>query len=459
MVNYTNKLVIVILISTSIYISISLADDSEKTNKCQAEYKRCAEINFDELWSKWDYWSAGQLMLSLDEFDSEQLDIIFKIYACDEVANACISNREPNIRRYLEHQQSLPETDWFLSNPEKEGLNNDKLQEAISVASSIPNFRSFLVATNGKLVVEEYYSRKSDPRPQHIQSITKSITSLLIGIAIDKGFIKSEKEVIKPYFPEYFSKPHDERKQNITIEQLLTMTSRLNFVDDPNYSDYKDTKSWGEPGSYREYWRADNFLDLALTYDLVETDDEIAVLYNTPACNLLTTILKRSSDLTSKEFADKYLFGPLGIKNYFWFRDSNHNYVGGHTIYIRPRDLARLGQMIVDGGKFEGRQIVSEQWLEKSFDTFIPEFVNIEDASQVIDYGYLWYTGEYNNYKYQFAWGFGGQFLFLIPGANTLVVTTAFPDTTGLAHWERSQKIINSVMLNVIDALPEFTLN
>ena len=410
--NYITKVILVSIVSISICIDTSLAEDSELTNRCQSEYKKCVETKFDELWSKWDTWSAGQLMLSLDEFDSEQLNIIFKIFACNEVADACTSNREPNKKRYLEDKQSSPEVDWVLSSPENEGLEKYKIQEAIAVASSIPNFRSFLVVSNGKLVVEEYFSRKNDPRPQHIQSITKSITSLLIGIAIDNGLIKSEKEVIKPYFPEYFSMPHDERKENITIEQLLTMTSRLNFADSPYYSTYENTKHWQESGSWKAYWYADNFYDRALNVDLVETDDEIAMIYNTPACNLLTTVLKKSANMTTKEFADQFLFSPLKIKNYYWHHDSDYNYVGGHTIYIRPRDLARIGQMILDGGKYQGRQIVSEAWLEKSFASFVPEHLKTDDAETVFDYGYLWWLGEYKDYKYQFGWGFGGQFYF-----------------------------------------------
>ncbi len=448
--NYFSKIAVFIFITISIWLNTSVANN----DKCQSQYQGCIKSNLDELWSLWDNWNAGQLNLSHSEFDTKHIDIQFNFSACDEVIHACKSNREPNFHKYLKNQQSFPESNWLVSKPEEEGLDKNKLQEAISTAAEITNFRSILVAKNGKLVVEKYYSRKDDLRPQHIQSITKSITSLLIGIAIDKGVINSEKEMIKPYFPEYFFRPHDKRKQKITIEELLSMTSRLNFADSPAYSDYEDTKSWYDPGSWKAYWYADNYLDRALSTDLVETDDEIAAIYNTPACNLLTTILKRSANMTSKEFADKYLFGPLGIKNYLWLHDSNYNYIGGHAIFIRPRDLARIGQMILDGGTYQGRQIVSKQWLDKSFHPTVSEFAKTDDGKATFDYGYLWWLGEYQGYKYQFGWGFGGQFLFLIPDANTLVVTTANPDPSGLTHWERSQKIIKEVMFNVIDALP-----
>lgn len=451
MSNYISKTIIIILIIISIWLNILSAHD----NECQNEYQSCVKSKLDKLWLLWDDWGKGQLNLSYDEFDTKHINIQFDLIACDEVTNACRSNREPNFKEFLERQQSLPETDWVVSNPEDEKLDKNKLREAISTAAEISNFRSILIVKNGKLVVEKYFSRKDDPRPQHIKSITKSITSLLIGIAIDKGIIKSEKEVIKPYFPEFFSKPHDERKQNITIEQLLTMTSRLNFADSPQYSNYQDTRHWQEPGSWKAYWYDDNYYDRALDIDLVETDDEIVMIYSTPVCDLLTTVLKKSANMTSKEFADMHLLGPLGIKNYFWHHDSNYNYAGGHTIFMRPRDLARIGQMILDGGKHQGHQIVSEGWLEKSFSPYVSEHLKIDDGKTVFDYGYLWWLGEYQGYKYQLGWGYGGQFLFMVPGANTLVVTTANPDPSGLTHWERSQKIIKEVMHTVIEALPK----
>lgn len=445
------------LIFVGIVMSIQLSADQSIPRDCQAEYLHCAKNKLDEIWSIWGPWYDKQLQVSPDELDNKQLDKIFDLYACDEVTHACESNQAPDLKRYLAHKQSQSETDWSLSKPIKEGVNDRKIQAAILAAASIPDLRSVIIAKNGKIIAEEYYSRKEDLRPQHIQSITKSITSLLIGIAIDKGFIPSEKERIEGYFPEYFARHDGLRKKTITIEQLLTMTSGLNFVDNPAWSKYKDSKSWHDAAAWINYWYEDNFLDQALHVDMVESDDEVIVLYNTPSSNLLTTILTRSTNMTSKEFADKYLFGPLGINNYFWLHDSNYNYVGGHTIFMRPRDLARVGQMILNGGSFQGQQLVSMQWLEKSFDSSVTKFVQTDNGEQVFDYGYLWYTGAHHGYNYQFAWGFGGQFLFLVPEANTLIVTTAFPDTDGLTHWEKSQKIIEGILLTVIDSFPEKT--
>ncbi|MBT8125804.1 MAG: beta-lactamase family protein [Gammaproteobacteria bacterium] len=447
------------LVLISLFSLISLpnmlkADNETPSAKCQV-YKTCSKQGFVEIFSVWDLWNSGSLNISHDEWVTKQLEKHFKVFACDEVAAACESDRAPNTQHFLEKYTTLPEVEWERNTPKESGLNSIALEMAISEASQISHLRSLLIVTNGKLVVEKYCSRKNDPRPQHLQSVTKSITSLLIGIAIDKGFIKSENEVIKPYFPEYFSKPHDERKEKITIQQLLTMTSRLNFVDNPTYTSYKDINSWWDPGRWEEYWYSDNYLDRPLEDDLVESIDDQVAIYSTPSCNLLTTILRKSTNMTTKEFADQYLFGPLGIKNYAWIHDSANNYIGGHTLFLRPRALARIGQLILDGGKFEDQEIISQDWLKKSFSVSVPKWVNMVDVPQKVDYGYLWWLGEYKNYKYQFAWGHGGQFLFLIPDANTLIVTTAYPDPDGTTHWEKSQRIIKNIMHNVIKALPD----
>ena len=444
------KLIVLLFVMVCLWLNDAIANEID----CQSQYRACVIENFDAQWALWEEWSAGQLNMSLDKFDTKHIDSQYSILACDEITLACNEDREPDFDKFLQKQQSFPEADWPVSTSEKVGLDEKNIQQAISSAQELSGFRSLLVVKDGKLVTEEYFTRKDDPRPQHVQSVTKSITSLLIGIAIDQGFIQSEKEVIKPFFPEYFSKPHDERKQNITVEQLLTMTSRLNFADNPVTSSYENTRHWQEPGSWKAYWYSDNYLDRALNIDLVETDDEIAMIYNTPACNLLTTVLKRSANMSSKEFADKYLFGPLGIKNYHWHHDSDYNYIGGHTIFIRPRDLAKIGQMVLDGGKHEGQQIVSKEWLEKSFQAFVPKILTTDDGKTVFDYGYLWWMGQHQGYKYQLAWGHGGQFLLIVPDANLLVVTTAYPDPTAYTHWERSQRIINEMLYKVIEALP-----
>ncbi len=449
------NLTLIFLVSLFLLPNLLQADNEVISAKCQEIYRTCFQEKLKEIWSAWDWWNAGQLMLSNEEWDKKQGDLIFEMLACDEVAAACVTDSISDTEGFLSKLESTPDIKWEIADPMKEGIDATTLNKAIEEAKNINQLRSFLVAKNGKLVIEEYFDLKGDPRPQRIQSATKSITSLLIGIAIDKGFIDSEAEAIKSYFPEYFAEYPDEEKENITIQQLLTMSSRLNFVDNSAWSKYENTKSWSEPGAYKAYWFADNARDQALGYELVKSDDDQVMLYSTPACDLLTTVIRRSTGMTSKDFADKYLFSPLGIKNYLWIHDSAFNYHGGFTIFLRPRALARIGQMVLDGGRVKDQQIVSQSWLDTSFRVYVPEFVTMDTIPTTVDYGYLWYVGSIKGYKYRFAWGYGGQFIFMIPEANTLVVTTAYPEPDGQTHWDKSQQIIKSLMRTVIEALPK----
>ena len=449
------RIVFIPLIALFFPPNLLVADNDVFSAKCREDYSACFSERLEEIFDIVDWWNAGRLMLSNEEWDKKQGDMVFDLLACDEIAAACATNSTPDENKFHSKLKETQDVEWETSDPKKEGFNVTALNKALEKAKSVNQLRSLLIAKNGKLVIEEYYDLKDDPRPQRTQSITKSITSLLIGIAIDKRFIESESIAIKPYFLDYFTKHPNEEKEKITVKQLLTMSSRLNFADNILGSKYKKTKSWNEPGAYRAYWRADNARDLALSYNLVESDDEKVVLYSTPACDLLTTVLRESAGMTSKEFADKYLFGPLGIKNYLWTHDSSFNYRGGFTIFLRPRAIARIGQMLLDRGNHKGQQIVSQKWLDKSFNVFVENFVSLDDVPLNVDYGYLWYLGSLNSYQYRFAWGYGGQFIFIIPDANTLVVTTAFPEPDGLTHWNKSQQIIRDLIGNIIEALPK----
>lgn len=420
---------------------------------CVDVYKACNKEKFEAVWDYMEWWNAGKIDITFEQYDKNFTDKVFGILSCGEIKNACETASEANLSRYTDLSTKI-EVDWSQSIPKEEGFDVKSVKELLEAAKSVTRLRSLLVSKNGKLVIERYFSRRNDPRPQHMQSVTKSISSILMGVAIDKNYIKSENETIDNYFPDYFLKNPNKGKQNITIKQLLTMTSGLGFVDNAAWSKYKNIKSGSDPGAWKAYWLTDNHPIYALSHDLVQTDDEQVFLYSTPACDLLTSIISKASGMSVKQFADKYLFGPLGISNYHWYRDASDNYYGGHGLFLRPRALAKIGQMMLDDGEFNGRQIVSQEWINKSFSVAMPKFVDMDEANQIIDYGYLWYLGNYKNYDYRFAWGYGGQMLFLIPSENVLVVTTAYPDpSSGYVHWNRSQKIVKEIMLRVIDAL------
>jgi len=144
--HYLSKIAALLFLMISSWLNISIANDDE----CKSQYLSCITSISDKHWSLWDDWNAGQLDLSQDEFDTKHIDFQFKGMACDEVTRACMLNREPNFKKFLEQQQSFPDADWLLSTPEKVGLDETKLQEAVSTAAErrfppLPIFRSLEV--------------------------------------------------------------------------------------------------------------------------------------------------------------------------------------------------------------------------------------------------------------------------------------------------------------------------
>ncbi len=127
--------------------------------------------------------------------------------------------------------------------------------------------------------------------------------------------------------------------------------------------------------------------------------------------------------MTTHEYAEKYLFAPLGIENYLWMHDSAENYYGGFSLFLRPRALARIGQMVLDGGVYKGKRIVSKQWLDKSlFRSF--SLGGEEDWG----YGYLWWQSRVGEHQMISAFGYGGQKISLVPDLDLMVVTTSDSD-------------------------------
>ena len=142
------------------------------------------------------------------------------------------------------------------------------------------------------------------------------------------------------------------------------------------------------------------------------------------------------------------MFDPLGIKRYVWLHDSNEYYRGSHVIFIRPRGLAKIGQMVLDNGKYNSKQIVSPSWLEKSFKVHEHNiWPEVFDAANIkLGYGYLWYVSKLNNYEVRVAYGYGGNFIVIVPKANLVIVTTANSEVSFENAVSNPSKIFNGIV-------------
>jgi len=311
---------------------------------------------------------------------------------------------------------------WEVSSLEAEGMNTNKI---VSLTEDIRNdkfkgFRSLLIIKNGKLVHEAYFNGYDRDDLHEIYSITKSVSSTLIGISIDNGFIKSVDESVLSLMPQYTGYIEDERKYDIKLKHLLTISSGLDW-DEKTYS-YSDPRNTETMMFVTEDW-----MKFVLMRPLVDIPGTRHV-YNTGSVHLLSAIIKNSTDLYADKFAEKYLFEPLGISQYYWNKDPMGYQCTGAThggLRLKPRDLAKFGMVFLRNGKWKEKQIVSEDWVREATTKHI-------STGGIAGMGYLWWPGSFtiSGTKINFidSYGYGGQALHLIPELDLMYVFTCWSE-------------------------------
>ncbi len=271
-------------------------------------------------------------------------------------------------------------------------------------AEAITSLRSILIQKEGKLIGEKYFRSMQSGNAINIKSASKSIISLLTGIALEEGYIDSVNQPIRPYFKDYFQANPNPVKENITIKDLLTMRAGLETTSMHNYG---------------RWVTSDNWIHYTLERSVEEEPGGDKMVYSTGTSHLLSVIISRASGMSTRAFAEKYLFEPMDIKTGGWDRDPQGYYMGGNNLALKPRDMLKIGQMILGGGRWEGQQIVSGDWLRDSFQTYTRSNYN------PYDYGYMWWSKPVGSYQTFFAWGHGGQYIFMIPELDSVVVITS----------------------------------
>ena len=318
-----------------------------------------------------------------------------------EKLNAAIDYLKTNFPSYRSISVFHNETMLF------ENINKNPYESIVSKvirkSMSVLTFRS----PNGTFVEE-----KSDQ--WNIRSATKSIISILIGIAIKEGFINSIEDNLGLFFCDHPSISSDEDKKSISIKHLLTMKSGLNSID-KGIEPIKLIKS--------KDW-VDHILKRPLQ-NLPGTHFE----YNSANTHLLSVIITKTTGMNAAEFAKKYLFDPLGITQFIWDDDPKGNSFGGGNLFLKSCDLAKIGFLIIHNGNWKGKEIVSQNWISESM-----------EKSYYWDYGfhygYLWYikdeTDEATGNKYvtYSAAGAGGQKLLILPELNIVLVAYSHVDFT-----------------------------
>ena len=295
---------------------------------------------------------------------------------------------------------------WGYSTPEEQGMDSTVLAEMLEeINESYPSIKSVTIIRNENVVLDAYVYPNSGNSLYQINSIVKSILSLLFGIAIDQGYIESVNQPLTDFFPEESMDNFDYRKEIITLEHLLTMTPGLDCRDS-----YQFDWDWSDP----QWLLINDWVQYFIDLPMVSTPGNRFAYCNSDA-RVLSVILTKATGMTAQVFANKYLFGPLGLRIDSWNNFQGVYTDGARGIRIRPIDLARVGQLVLNGGVWEGQRVVSEEWVEQSTQQYIEG--NLEAY-----YGYLWWVNESGFYS---GIGYGGQYLYVVPWADLVVVFTS----------------------------------
>ena len=291
-----------------------------------------------------------------------------------------------------------------------------------AAARTLPRLRSLLVSRGGEGVFEGSYNGARLDRPANIKSASKSVISALVGIAIDRGIIPGVQTPILTYFP-HLRQATDARKRDITVEHLLTMRSGLEGTSNRNYGAWVTSRNWVRHALARPMFAAPG--------------EEME--YSTGNTHLLSAILTIASSRSTWQFANEALAQPLAFALAQWPRDPQGIYFGGNDMLMTPRQMLAFGELYLNRGRAGDRQIVPESWVGASCEGRArnrrpgnPAFDPTRGFDPMRDrkYGYGWWVHEIQGYQACFAWGYGGQYIFVVPELELVMVTTSSPDVS-----------------------------
>jgi CubicO group peptidase (beta-lactamase class C family) len=297
-------------------------------------------------------------------------------------------------------------------------------------ANELPRLRSFLISIDGELVEERYFNGMRASHTANLKSVSKSLLSALVGIALDRGYLTSAQETVGKFFPEHLTRPEDAKKKTITIEDLLTMRSGLESTSNVNYG------HWVQSGDWVRYLLARPLVD----------EPGGRMIYSTGNSHLLSAILTKATRMSTFEFARRYLAEPLGVSMAPWMRDPKGIYLGGNEMHWTPRGMLAFGELYLNGGRVGNNPIVSEAWIKESLKP------RTRSNWSGREYGYGWWIDLLGGHTTYYAWGYGGQFIFVVPALKLVVATTSL-SSPGDGRREHQRALYDLMEHDIIPAM------
>jgi CubicO group peptidase (beta-lactamase class C family) len=302
------------------------------------------------------------------------------------------------------------------------------IREAVKEAARLPRLRSLVIQHDGRIVAERYFHGATRERRANIKSASKSIVSALVGIAVARGEIKSLDQTLGELLPAE-TRSLEPLKRAITVRDLLTMRAGLQSTSFENYGAWVSSRNWVRDALRRP----------------MEAPPGGPMIYSTGNTHLLSAILTRRTRASTYAFAARHLAQPLGIELRPWNTDPQGIYFGGNDMYLTPRQMLAFGTLYLQRGAYRGRRVLPAAWVDSSL---VERTVSPWNGNR---YGYGWWTREANGVKYHFAWGYGGQFIFIVPSRSLVVVTTS--DSESSREGSHTQAIYSILEGRIIAAV------
>jgi CubicO group peptidase (beta-lactamase class C family) len=357
--------------------------------------------------------------------------------------------REPGSASYVEHAPDAIDDGWSTSRPSEVGMDAEMIGNLVRaiVDEEMALTHAVLVAHRGKLVVEEYFYGFERETWHDMRSASKTLASTLVGLAVQEGRISGVQAQALPFFSRYQQYANwDARKAQITVRDLLTMSSGLDAND-------SDPRSVASEGVYQSQTERPDWIKLALDAPMI-ADPGSQPLYGGANPLIVGGILEEVLEEPVEWFAHRTLFKPLDIEHYKFLLDPTGVVYMGGGLHMRPRDMAKVGQLYLDGGVWQGRRILSEEWIQESWGRYGRLAPLDRNGHQ---YGYLWWHHRYSVgdgiIETLEARGNGGQYIFVVPSRELVVVITSGNFRTGKTR--QPEEIMRRFLLPAVLVSPD----
>jgi CubicO group peptidase (beta-lactamase class C family) len=300
---------------------------------------------------------------------------------------------------------SLPAHGWPIDTPEEQGFDSSQAAEGLlAIKENGTAIHSLLIVRNDRVILDAYFYPYDGTIYHDLASVTKSVVTTLIGIAIDQGKLSLDDTMLS-FFPDHQIANLDERKQKITIRDLASMSAGL------------DCDPLNDEITLNKMRASEDWVQFSLDLRAVKEPGK-GFTYCGISMHLLSAILQKATGMSALEFAQRNLFAPLDIVDVYWPADPQGIMHGWGDLCLKPGDMAKLGSLFLHKGQWQGKQIVSSQWVESALQSYR------KGTGRIEDYGYGWWIGQPENEPEFLAAGNGGQKIKVYPRLNLIVVTT-----------------------------------